>query len=66
MSYTPPSPMKATPPTIANNFNDVSTASGSKAGNVMMTSSSQKEEILKENSILPKLRKTHLRAKPLP
>ncbi len=53
-SYTPPSPMKATPTTIASKSNDISTASFSKAGNVMMTSSSQKEKILKKNSILPK------------
>ncbi len=53
-SFTPPSPMKVTPITIASNSNDVSTASVSKAGDVMMTSSSQKEGILKKNSILPK------------
>jgi hypothetical protein len=53
MSYTPPSPMKATPTTIASNPNDLSTASVSKAGDVMMMSSSQKEKILKRNSILP-------------
>jgi hypothetical protein len=46
--------MKATPTNIASNFNDVSTASVSKAGDVMMMSSSQKEAILKKNSILPK------------
>jgi hypothetical protein len=46
--------MKATPPTIASNSNDISTASVSKAGDVMMTSSSQKEGILKKNSILPR------------
>ncbi len=51
--------MKATPTTIASNPNDVSTVSVSKAGDVMMTSSSQKEGILKKNSILPE--KTHLR-----
>ncbi len=44
--------MKATPTMIANKSNDVSTASVSKAGNVMMTSSSKKEKILKD-SILP-------------
>jgi hypothetical protein len=45
-SYTPPSPMKATPTTIASNSNDVSTASVSKAGDViMMASSSQKEGV---------------------
>ncbi len=45
--------MKATPTTIASNSNDVSTASVSNAGNVMITSLSQKEEILNTNSILP-------------
>jgi hypothetical protein len=53
-SYTPPSPMKAIPTTIASNSNDVRTASVSKAGDVMMTSSSQKEGILKKNRILPR------------
>jgi hypothetical protein len=52
-SHTLPSPMKATPTTIASKSNDVSTASVSKAGDVMMTSSSQKERILKKNSIPP-------------
>jgi hypothetical protein len=46
--------MKATPTTIASNSNDISTASVSKAGDVIMTSSSQKEKILKKNIILPK------------
>ncbi len=46
--------MKATPTTIASNSNDISTASVSKAGDVMMTSSSQKKGILKNNSILPR------------
>ncbi len=46
--------MKATPTNIASKSNDVSTASASKVGDVMMTSSSQKEGILKKNSILPK------------
>jgi hypothetical protein len=45
--------MKATPATFASNSNDVSTASVSKAGDIMMTSSSQKEEIHNTNSILP-------------
>jgi hypothetical protein len=45
--------MKATPTTIASESNDVSTASVSKAGDVMMMSSSQKEKILKKKSILP-------------
>jgi hypothetical protein len=53
MSFTPPSPMKATPTTIASNSNDVSTASVSKASDVMMTSLSQKEGILKKKSTLP-------------
>jgi hypothetical protein len=52
-SLTPLSPMKATPTTIASNSNDISTASVSKAGDVMMTSSSQNEELLHTNSILP-------------
>jgi hypothetical protein len=45
--------MKATPTNIASNSNDVSTASVSKASDVMMTSSSQKEGILKKKSTLP-------------
>jgi hypothetical protein len=53
MSFTPPSPMKATLTTIARNFDDVITASVSNAGDIMMTSSSQKEEILNTNSLLP-------------
>ncbi len=53
MSYTPPSPMKATPTSIASNSNDVSTASVSKAGDVMMTSSDQKGKLLKKNSVTP-------------
>ncbi len=53
MSFTPPSPMKATPTIIASNSNDLSTASVSNAGDVMMTPSCQKEEILSTNSILP-------------
>jgi hypothetical protein len=52
-SYTPPSPIKATPTCIASKPNDVSTVSVSKAGDVMMTSSSQKGKILKKNSIIP-------------
>jgi hypothetical protein len=52
-SYTPPSPIKATPTSIAGNSDDVSTASVSKAGDVMMTSSSQKSKLLKKNSITP-------------
>jgi hypothetical protein len=53
--FTPPSPLKTTPTTIASKSNDVSTASVSEAGNVMMMSSSQKERILKKKSILPKI-----------
>jgi hypothetical protein len=53
-SYTPPSPIKVTPTTTASDSNDVSTASVSKAGDVMMMSSSQKGGILKKNGILPK------------
>jgi hypothetical protein len=45
--------MKATPTTIASDSNDVSTASASNTGDVMMTSSSQKVGILKTKSILP-------------
>ncbi len=45
--------MKATPTTIASNSNYVSTASVSDAGDVMMMSPSQKEELLNTNSILP-------------
>jgi hypothetical protein len=52
-SFTPPSPIKATPTTIASNSNDASTTSVSNASDVMMTSSSQKEGILKKKSILP-------------
>jgi hypothetical protein len=47
--------MKATPTTIPSDSNDVSTASVSKAGDIMMTSASQKEEILNTNSILPNI-----------
>jgi hypothetical protein len=54
MKFTPPSPIKATPTTIASNPDDVSTMSVSKAGDIMMTSSSQKEELLNNHSILPK------------
>ncbi len=53
ISYTPPSPIKATPTSIANNSNEISTASLSKAGDVMMTSSSKKGKLLKKNSITP-------------
>ncbi len=63
-SYTPPSPIKATPTSIANDSNDVSTTSVSEADDVMMTSSDQKGKSLKEMNL--HLLKTHLRAKPLP
>ncbi len=53
MNFTPPSPMKATPATIASNSYDVSTALGSDADDVTMTSPSQKGELLNTNSILP-------------
>jgi hypothetical protein len=56
--------MIATPTTIASDSNDMSTASVSKAGDVMMMSSSQKEGILKK--IVSYLKKTHLRARPQP
>jgi hypothetical protein len=46
-SYTPPSPIKATPTSIASYSNDLSTASVSKAGDVMMTSSDQTGKLLK-------------------
>ncbi len=45
--------MKATPTTIASNSNDMSMASVSKAGDVMMTSSSQKEGILNTHNFIP-------------
>ncbi len=45
--------MKATPTTIASNSNDISTASVSKARDVMMMSSSQKEGIHKKKITLP-------------
>jgi hypothetical protein len=52
-SYTPPSPIKATPTSIASNSNDVSTASVSEAGDVMMTSSDQTGKLLKKKNITP-------------
>jgi hypothetical protein len=52
-SYTPPSPIKATPTSIASDSNGVSTVSVSKAGDIMMTSSSQKGKLLKKNSMTP-------------
>jgi hypothetical protein len=45
--------MKATPTSIASNSNDVSTASVSKAGDVMMTSSDQKGKLLKKKNVTP-------------
>jgi hypothetical protein len=45
--------MKATPTSIASNYNEVSTASVSKADDVMMTSSDQKGKLLKKNSVTP-------------
>jgi hypothetical protein len=45
--------MKAAPTCIASNSNDVSTASVSKAGDVMMTSSDQKGKLLKKNGVTP-------------
>jgi hypothetical protein len=45
--------MKATPTSIASNSNDVSTASVSKAGDVMIMSSDQKGKLLKKNSVTP-------------
>jgi hypothetical protein len=53
MGFTPPSPIKATPTNIPSNSNDASTTSVSRASDVMMTSSSQKEGILKKKSTLP-------------
>jgi hypothetical protein len=45
--------MKATPTTITNNSNDISTVSVREASDIMMTSSSQKEGILKKKNTLP-------------
>jgi hypothetical protein len=45
--------MKATPTTFASNSDDLSTASVSNAGDIMMMSPSQKGELLNTNSILP-------------
>jgi hypothetical protein len=45
--------MKATPTIIASNSNDVSTASVSKAGDVMMTSSDQMGTYLKKKNVTP-------------
>jgi hypothetical protein len=51
--FTPPSQTKATPTTITSNSNDISTVSASNAGDIMMMSPSQNEELLNTNSILP-------------
>jgi hypothetical protein len=45
--------MKATPTSIASDSSDVSTASVSKSGDVMMMSSDQKGKLLKKNSVTP-------------
>jgi hypothetical protein len=52
-SYTPPSPTKATLTSITSDSDDVHTASVSKVGDIMMTSSSKKGKLLKKNSITP-------------
>ncbi len=49
-SFTPPSPIKATPTTIARDSNDASTMSFSNTNGVMMTSSNKTKGILKEKS----------------
>ncbi len=45
--------MKATPTIIASNSNDISTASISKAGDVMMKSSDQTGKLLKKKNVTP-------------
>jgi hypothetical protein len=52
-SYTPPSLIKATPTSIASDSNDVNTASVSKAGDDMMTSSDQTGKLLKKKNVTP-------------
>ena len=47
--------MKATPTTIASNTNDDSTTSVSKAGDIMMMSPSQKEELLNTIISIPNI-----------
>jgi hypothetical protein len=47
--------MKATPTSIASDANDISTASISEAGDIMMMSSDQKGKLLKKNSVTPKI-----------
>jgi hypothetical protein len=51
--FTPPSPIKAAPTTIASDSDDVSTTSVSNADDLMMTSSSQNKELLNNHIILP-------------
>ncbi len=51
-SYTPPSPIKATPTSIASNSNDLSTASVSKAGDVIIRHKAKNVNYLKK-SITP-------------
>ncbi len=51
-SFTPPSPIKANPTTIASDSYDASTMSVSKAGDVMMTSSSKTKGMLRKKSTL--------------
>ncbi len=55
MSYTPPSLIKATPTSIASDSDDVSTASVSKAGDVMMMSSDQTGKLLKKKNATPNI-----------
>jgi hypothetical protein len=45
--------MKATPTSIASKTNDISTASVSKASDIMITSSDQKGKLLKEMNFTP-------------
>jgi hypothetical protein len=56
--------MKATPTSIASYSDDVSTASVSKVGDIMMMSSSKKVKYLRKIVLFPI--KTHLRAGPPP
>ncbi len=52
MKFTPPSPIKASPTTITSNSDDISMTSVRNAGDIMITSPSQKEELLNTDSIL--------------
>jgi hypothetical protein len=52
--FTPPSPMKATPTSIASNPDEVWLMSVSDAGDIMMTSPSQNKEIHVNYSTLSK------------